>query len=142
MSSIAEPTALDTPLGTIDRRAGGQAVVLGELVADLVGLFAVDAEQADQPLLHKLLGDPAMMEHLGGPESSEKLAERQARYEKPGSRQFKIVDAATGEGVGHVGYWEREWRGEPVFEIGWSVIPAFQGRGLAAARLPAPLTSA
>jgi RimJ/RimL family protein N-acetyltransferase len=74
-----------------------------------------------------------MMEHLGGPESPEKLAERQARYEKRGSRQFKIVDVASGEGVGHVGYWERGWRGEPVFEVGWSVLPAFQGRGIGAA---------
>jgi RimJ/RimL family protein N-acetyltransferase len=74
-----------------------------------------------------------MMEHLGGPESEEKVAERQARYEKPGSKQFKIVDEATGEGAGYVGYWEREWRGEDVYEIGWAVIPAFQGRGIAAA---------
>jgi len=35
------------------------------------------------------------------------------------------------EGVGWVGYWERDWRGEPVYEIGWSVIPVFQGRGIA-----------
>ena len=41
-----------------------------------------------------------MMEHLGGPESREKIAERQAGYEQPDSKQFKIVDAATGEGVG------------------------------------------
>jgi len=32
-------------------------------------------------LLEELLGDPAMMEFLGGPESAEKLAERQRRYE-------------------------------------------------------------
>jgi RimJ/RimL family protein N-acetyltransferase len=67
-----------------------------------------------------------MMEHLGGPESPEKIAERQTRYEQ-------IVDDATGEGVGWVGYWERDWRGEQVYEIGWSVLPAFQGRGIAAA---------
>lgn len=72
-----------------------------------------------------------MMEHLGGPESREKIAERQARYEQPDSKQFKIVDAATGEGVGWVGYWQREWRGDDVYEIGWSVLPAFQGRGIA-----------
>ena len=87
----------------------------------------------DLPLLQKCLRDPAMMEHLGGAESEEKVAERQARYEKPGSKQFKIVDEATDEGAGWVGYWEREWRGEDVYEIGWAVIPAFQGRGIAAA---------
>lgn len=82
----------------------------------------------DLPLLTALLGDPAMMEHLGGPESAEKLAERQARYELPGSGMFKIVDE---EPVGSVGYWEREWRGGTVYEVGWSVLPAYQGRGYA-----------
>jgi RimJ/RimL family protein N-acetyltransferase len=72
-----------------------------------------------------------MMEHLGGPETPEKLAERQKRYERPDSCQFRIVLQATGEPVGWVGYWEREWRDEPVYEIGWSVLPAFHGRGLA-----------
>jgi RimJ/RimL family protein N-acetyltransferase len=85
----------------------------------------------DLPLLQKLLSDPEMTEHLGGPESPEKIAERQKRYAQPGSRQFKIVDQATGEGAGWVGYWERDWRGEQVYEVGWSVLPAFQGRGIA-----------
>jgi RimJ/RimL family protein N-acetyltransferase len=87
--------------------------------------------EEDLPLLQKCLGDPVMMEHLGGPEGPEKIAERQTRYEQPDSKQFKIVDEATGEGAGWVGYWEREWRGEQVYEIGWSVTPAFQGRGIA-----------
>lgn len=87
--------------------------------------------EGDLPLLQKCLGDPAMMEHLGGPESAEKITERQSRYEKPDSKQFKIVDDASGEGAGWVGYWDRDWQGEQVFEIGWAVIPAFQGRGIA-----------
>ena len=71
-----------------------------------------------------------MTQHLGGPESPEKIAERQARYAS-GSRQFKIVDDASGEGVGWVGYWDRTWRGEHVYEIGWAVSPSFKGRGIA-----------
>jgi hypothetical protein len=86
----------------------------------------------DLPLLEQLLGDPAMTEHLGGPESPEKLAERLERYVRPGSGMYKIVDDETGEALGSVGFWEREWRGEQVFETGWSVLPAFQGRGIAA----------
>jgi RimJ/RimL family protein N-acetyltransferase len=89
--------------------------------------------EGDLPLLEKLMGDPVMTEHLGGPESQEKLAERHARYARPESRMFKIIDEATGEAVGSVGYWERTWRGEQVYETGWSVIPAFQGRGIAGA---------
>src|SRR6478672_556849 len=82
----------------------------------------------DLPLLEKTVGDPAMMTHLGGAETREKMAERQARYERPGSGMFKIVDDESGAAVGSVGYWEREWHGETVHEVGWLVIPEFQGR--------------
>ena len=85
----------------------------------------------DLPLLEKTVGDPAMMEHLGGAETPEKMAERQARYEKPDSGMFKIVDDESGAAVGSVGYWEREWRSEAVYEAGWLVVPEFQGRGFA-----------
>jgi RimJ/RimL family protein N-acetyltransferase len=82
----------------------------------------------DLALLERLVGDPAMMEHLGGPETPEKIAERQVRYEQLPDA-FKIV--YEGEGVGWVGFWERAHRGETVYEMGWSVLPAFQGRGIA-----------
>ena len=91
--------------------------------------------EEDLPLLEKLMGDPAMTADLGGPESPEKIAERQKRYQRlPGTgtgRMFKIVEAATGESVGSVGYWERESSEGPVYETGWMVLPAFQGRGVA-----------
>jgi RimJ/RimL family protein N-acetyltransferase len=87
----------------------------------------------DLPLLEQCLGDPAMMTHLGGPETPEKIAERQARYAQPGSKQYRIVDEASGQDAGWVGYWDRDWRGEQVYEIGWAVVPSFQGRGLAGA---------
>jgi len=89
--------------------------------------------EGNLPLLERLLADPAMTEHLGGPETPEKIAERQERYEEPGSKQFRIVDGASGEGVGWVGYWERDWQGEQVYEVGWAVVPEFQGRGIAGA---------
>ena len=91
--------------------------------------------EGDLPLLEALLGDPEMMEHLGGPESHEQLVARQARYERLADSgtgcMFKIIDEATGEAIGSVGYWERIWGGEQVYEAGWSVLPAFQGRGIA-----------
>jgi RimJ/RimL family protein N-acetyltransferase len=91
-------------------------------------------EEGDEPLLHKLLGDPAMMEHLGGAESAEKIAERHQRYLKlgDGERMFKVV-TGDGEPVGSVGYWENDHFDEPVYETGWFVLPAFQGQGIAAA---------
>ncbi|MCW2919778.1 MAG: N-acetyltransferase [Actinomycetia bacterium] len=38
-----------------------------------------------------------------------------------------------GERVGTIGYWERTWRDELVYETGWGVLPAFQDRGIATA---------
>ncbi|GAC1355527.1 MAG: hypothetical protein NVSMB42_13950 [Herpetosiphon sp.] len=88
-------------------------------------------------LLKQTLGDPAMTKHVGGPESDEQLTRRQALFErlveKGAGRMFKIVHVATGEAVGSVGYWDSTWRGEQIYETGWFVIPAFQGRGIASA---------
>jgi RimJ/RimL family protein N-acetyltransferase len=87
----------------------------------------------DLPLLERLMGDPHMTEHLGGPENTNQLRERQGRYERleGGDRMFKIVEVDGGEGAGSVGYWAKEWREEQVYEIGWMVVPEFQGRGIA-----------
>ncbi len=91
----------------------------------------------DLLLLTRLVGDPAMMEHLGGAESPEKIVERHNRYLRLGDassgRMFKIVDDATGKGAGSVGYWPRAWRGIDVYETGWMVLPEFHGRGIAGA---------
>jgi RimJ/RimL family protein N-acetyltransferase len=82
----------------------------------------------DHALLTALNGDPAQMAHVGGAETAQKIAERQARY---AADPFQLRIVAGGEGAGWVGFWEREWRGATVYEIGWSVLPAFQRRGLA-----------
>jgi RimJ/RimL family protein N-acetyltransferase len=89
--------------------------------------------EGDLALLERTLGDPAMMEHLGGPESREEIAARHARYLAGAERdpQFKIV--ANDAAAGWVGYWERDWREREIYEVGWSVLPGFQGRGIARA---------
>ena len=89
----------------------------------------------DLPLLERLMSDPRMTEHLGGPETPEKIRERQGRYERAeaGDRMFKIVDPASGAAVGSVGYWDKEWRDKHVYEVGWMVLPEFQGRRIAVA---------
>jgi RimJ/RimL family protein N-acetyltransferase len=84
----------------------------------------------DLPLLEKL-NDPEMTKHVGGPETREKLVDRRSRYEKADSRQYKTVVEAGGDGLGWVGYWETTWHDQPVREIGWAVLPRFQGRGIA-----------
>ncbi len=88
----------------------------------------------DYPLLMRLMGDPAMMEHLGGPESPEKIQERQQRYLSPDLSQgqmFVILVGPERAAAGSIGYWERQWRGETVWETGWLVLPEFQGQGIA-----------
>lgn len=93
--------------------------------------------EGDLPLLKKILGDPVMTRYLGGPESDERLLKRQADYERfaeSGKGQMlKIVLEATGEAVGKVGYWDSMHDGEGIYEMGWQVLPAFQGRGIAGA---------
>lgn len=83
--------------------------------------------------------EPEMTRFLGGPESEEKLADRQRRYEALTAREpavgrmFRVTRGT--ETVGSIGFWEREWRGEPVYETGWAVLPEYQGQRLAAAAL-------
>jgi RimJ/RimL family protein N-acetyltransferase len=93
--------------------------------------------EGDLALLHRTLGDPDMTKYVGGPESDEKLAERQARFERlpeTGTGQmFKILDERTGEPAGSIGYWDQTVHDEPVYEMGWFVVPEFQGRGVASA---------
>ncbi|MER7501941.1 GNAT family N-acetyltransferase [Nonomuraea pusilla] len=88
----------------------------------------------DLDLLRRL-NAPEMTGHLGGPETDEQVEARHARYLKLGEAgsggMFRV--AHDGVAVGSVGYWEREWRGETVYETGWGILPEFQGRGLAAA---------
>jgi RimJ/RimL family protein N-acetyltransferase len=89
----------------------------------------------DHPLLERLMGDAAMTEHLGGPETPEKIRERQERYvaisETGRGVMFVITVGPSAEAAGSIGYWERQWQGETVWETGWSVLPAFQGQGIA-----------
>ena len=89
----------------------------------------------DLPLLERLMGDPDMTEHLGGPESPEKIRERNERYSQeiePGKGgMFVIISGHEEAATGSVGYWEKDWKGELVWETGWSVLPEFQGQGVA-----------
>ena len=85
----------------------------------------------DLDLMIALLGDPAMTEHLGGPETPEALRKRLDRYLSMGpsdGRMFVIGVGPDRQPAGSVGYWPHE---SGSLETGWSVLPAFQGRGIA-----------
>jgi RimJ/RimL family protein N-acetyltransferase len=87
-----------------------------------------------------------MLEHLGGPETEEQILARHKRYVEIGGkgkgRMFSIVLLPELEAVGNIGYWERVWQEETVYEIGWGVLPTFQGRGIASAATAAAVASA
>ena len=100
----------------------------------------------DDFLLLVRLNAPEMMEHLGGPETPESVELRHKRYvaaAKSGTLSddekayaayiFKAILEPEGVDVGGVNFWDREWNGEHVYEIGWGVVPEFQGRGIASA---------
>jgi len=96
--------------------------------------------EGDLPLLTRLLGDPVETQHVGGPESPEKLKARHERYLAfglPLGEVFAVVAGPERTAVGWVGYWESEWQGEPVWETGWHTVPGYQAQGVAtqAARL-------
>ena len=82
---------------------------------------------------------PEMTQFLGGPESPEKLAERHARYLRLGAsgeaRMFTIHVDGIRDAVGSVGYWEATWHESAVYESGWSIATAYQGRGFASEAL-------
>ena len=92
--------------------------------------------EGDFPLLMRL-NEPAMTEHLGGPETDEQLQRRHERYIRlAGSTEafvYKAILESTGQVVGSVNFWERDWQGKPVYEMGWGILPEFQGRGIATA---------
>jgi RimJ/RimL family protein N-acetyltransferase len=89
----------------------------------------------DLDLLRRI-NAPEMTEHLGGPETDEQVVARHERYLKlgdPGTGAMFALVIEPGLKVGSIGYWEREWQGELVYETGWGVLPEFQGRGIATA---------
>jgi len=87
--------------------------------------------EEDYSLLETLMSDPIVMEHLGGPDRIEKIQERHQRYlHLPETdRMFAILleDVA----VGSIGFWELTVDDQLVYEMGWFVLPVYQGRGIA-----------
>jgi len=86
----------------------------------------------DLPLLKRLLGNPAMAEHIGGPETPEQIQKRLDRYcTDTQIHMFVIVLEPEHLGIGSIGYWKREWLDQQVWESGWRILPEHQGKGIA-----------
>lgn len=78
-----------------------------------------------------------MTRHLNGPETEAQVVERHKKYlrlwKEGEARTFSIVEGE--QALGSIAFWNSEWRGTPVFEAGWFVLPEAQGRGVASRAL-------
>lgn len=97
-----------------------------------------DVEIGDLDIYVRLRCDPATMAALGGPlprEGIEEKVRRDAREAAADIAWIKMIiaDESVPERVaGTVTLWSHEPEaGSPISEIGWMVLPEFQGRGLA-----------
>jgi RimJ/RimL family protein N-acetyltransferase len=97
-----------------------------------------DVELSDVSAYVRMRCDPVMMTELGGPLPREGIEEKVAcdvQAVAAGTYWIKMI--VPGEGAaevlaGSVVLWSHdEDGGEPISEIGWMVLPEFQGRGLA-----------
>ena len=96
-----------------------------------------DVELGDVSVYVRMRCDPAMMAELGGPlprEGVEEKVARDVRTAAEGTDWIKMIvpDEVAPEVVaGNVVLWSHdEDDGAPISEIGWMVLPEFQGRGL------------
>jgi RimJ/RimL family protein N-acetyltransferase len=90
----------------------------------------------DLALLHRLTGES----FTSARDAPEEILTRHERYlrTRETSRQgrmYAITIGPNAESIGSIGYWQRVWQGQHLWEIGWSVLPEFQGLGITARAL-------
>ena len=98
----------------------------------------VPYSDGDLALTRALESDPEVMRELGGPHTEDEIArghERRVTTTAKGDWWFKIVPDPAGPAVGTIGIWPSERWGAPIHEVGWMVLPAHQGRGIASRAL-------
>jgi RimJ/RimL family protein N-acetyltransferase len=90
-------------------------------------------------VVERFLSDPGMTEHLGGPLSPERILDAHRRYldtnASGAGRMFTVVLDPEPSVIGSIGFWDKTWRDELVYETGWMIFPEYQGRGLASEAL-------
>jgi RimJ/RimL family protein N-acetyltransferase len=89
----------------------------------------------DLALYEAIHCDPAMMAELGGPLPKEGLADKLRRdvEDVEAGRTWVLAiipDPDAGTAAGTVAVWDHTWNGNVITEIGWMVLPPFQGQGL------------
>ncbi|MFJ6717147.1 MULTISPECIES: GNAT family N-acetyltransferase [unclassified Streptomyces] len=95
-----------------------------------------DVELGDVEAYVRMRCDPAMMADLGGPlprEGMEEKVERDVRRAAADVDWTKMIvpdPAVPAVVAGTVTLWSHDSGDGPVSEIGWMVLPEFQGRGI------------
>ncbi|WP_035763198.1 GNAT family N-acetyltransferase [Arthrobacter sp. H20] len=99
----------------------------------------------DLPVLQRS-NTEEMTRYLGGPESNEKLLQRQVKnmrlWEAGEAHMFTVNTSWSRVPVGSVGYWKASNQNRDIYEAGWSIATQFQGRGLASNALEACILDA
>ncbi|MFD3516019.1 GNAT family N-acetyltransferase [Streptomyces sp. NPDC058657] len=96
-----------------------------------------DVEYGDVDAYVRMRCDPAMMAGLGGPlprEGMESKVRRDVQRAAAGTDWTKMIvpdETEPGAVAGTVTLWPHHTDAGPLSEIGWMVLPEFQGRGLA-----------
>lgn len=96
-----------------------------------------DVQPGDVGAYVRMRCDPVMTAELGGPlprEGIEEKVARDVREARADTAWIKMIvpdQAEPGAVAGSVALWSHaDEGGEPVSEIGWMVLPEFQGRGI------------
>jgi RimJ/RimL family protein N-acetyltransferase len=95
-----------------------------------------DVELSDADTYLRMRCDPVMMAELGGPlprRSVKSKVWRDVRHAATGTEWIKMIipgNANPEVVAGSVVLWSHDDDGEPVSEVGWMVLPEFQGRGI------------
>lgn len=107
-----------------------------------------DVEAGDVDTYVRMRCDPVMMAELGGPLPGVGIADKVRRDVEEavaGESWIKMIvpdDADPAVVAGTVTLWSHPEDGEAISEVGWMVLPEFQGRGLAKAAVRAVLADA
>ncbi len=97
-------------------------------------------EEGDIWLTEKLETDARVMKELGGalPKAEiPRVHDKRLAAVASGAWFYKIVPAEAIGPVGTIGIWPSQFKGAPIAEMGWMLLPDYQGKGYAgkAARL-------
>lgn len=110
-------------------------------------MFLRDVTADDYPLWVAMQCDPAMMFHLGGPQPLEnmpRIFQNNLTSSADGSAWVFVVmsDEEPPRPAGSTVIWQSGHGDDRYNEMGWMILPAFQGQGLATRAVRATLDKA